>query len=263
MLATHCRSPDTFISWILSSVLHLLLPLTSVTSSTRSSLVVGVLTVIRNIVPHLSCDDCDQETLETLVQVYQVCVTLTSDKKDQNIVTTALETLVQVLRSPPPVLLYLLTSDAGLDPGQGSSMEESVVSVTRLSNHHHDTSDNEADSEGDTDREEIVINKNNSHQSNNVVRDSKETALVSLAKHLTRFLLSDMKNELVDERSVRVSVKTLSVSVLTQVIKHCPGVWSLALDSHLTMDSLTSVLISDVVLYLNHTDPALRGGVAR
>ena len=137
MLATHCRSPDTFISWILSSVLHLLLPLTSVTSSTRSSLVVGVLTVIRNIVPHLSCDDSDQETLETLVQVYQVCVTLTSDKKDQNIVTTALETLVQVLRSPPPVLLYLLTSDAGLDPGHGSSMEESVVSVTRLSNHHH------------------------------------------------------------------------------------------------------------------------------
>ena len=62
-----------------------------------------MLTVIRNIVPHLSCDDCDQETLETLVQV---------------------------LRSPPPVLLYLLTSDAGLEPGHGSSMEESVVSVS-------------------------------------------------------------------------------------------------------------------------------------
>ena len=79
--------------------------------------------------PHLSCDECDQEMLETLVQVYWVCVSPTSDKKDQNIVTTALGTQVQVLRSPP-VLVYLLTSDAGLDTGHRSSMEESVVSVS-------------------------------------------------------------------------------------------------------------------------------------
>ena len=43
----------------------------------------------------------------------------------------------------------------------------------------------------------------------------------------------------------------------------CPQIWTLTLDSSNTEDTLTCVEMSDLVLYLDHDDPGLRGGVAK
>ena len=43
----------------------------------------------------------------------------------------------------------------------------------------------------------------------------------------------------------------------------CPQILTLTLDSSNTEDTLTCVEMSDLVLYLDHDDPGLRGGVAK
>ena len=43
----------------------------------------------------------------------------------------------------------------------------------------------------------------------------------------------------------------------------CPQVWTLTLSNTNDTDTLTAVDMSDLVLYLEHSDPGLRGGVAR
>ena len=136
-MATQCR--QQYVGWLLTTVIHLMLPLNT---NTSSHLVLGVLTVCRHIVPRVS-SGADHETVETLVLLYQLCVHLTKDT-DHNIVTTSLETLQQVLRSAPGLLVFMLTSDQGLGASRlswdqdqaGLAMQDSGVSVTQIGRAH-------------------------------------------------------------------------------------------------------------------------------
>ena len=239
---------------------------------------------------------------EPLLLLYEMCIKLT-EHRDHNIVTSSLETLAQLLRSAPPLVVYMVTSTGGpgrsrlsydQDQGEavtqaassslitdqslasipelGDAMDNSVLSIGNETS-AVDTSNNEADSEGEEPREEIILPSLGSGVKKLIVAEDdqlnvgsfedKAVSLHYLARKLvSMFLLSEEKGELVSDRVARVSVKTLTVSCMTQVAALCPQVWSLALTPG-REDTLTSVDMSDLLLYLDHQDPGLRGAVAR
>merc|ERR1712106_244823 len=81
-------------------------------------------------------------------------------------------------------------------------------------------------------------------------------------KLVSMFLLSPEKGETIPDRQARVSVKTLSLSCLGEAILLCPQIWYLPLFLD-RQELLTSVEMADLVLYLEHDDPGLRGAAAR
>ena len=97
MLASGCRHPDTFTSWLLNTGVHLVLPLNN---NTSAHLVTGVLGLARNLVTHMTRADSEAEPLLLL---YEMCIKLT-EHSDHNIVTSCLETLSQFLRSALPLV---------------------------------------------------------------------------------------------------------------------------------------------------------------
>ena len=157
-------------------------------------------------------------------------------------------------------------------PELGDAMDNSVLSLNNETSAAMDTSNNMADSEGEEPREEIILPSLGVKQPRIMAEDDRlnvgsfEDKAVSLhflaRKLVSMFLLSEEKGELISDRVSRVSVKTLTLSCLTQVVQLCPQVWSLALAPG-AEDTLTSVDMSDLLLYLDHQDPGLRGGVAR
>ena len=87
-------------------MIQLVLPLSS---QTCPHLLAGVLGVTRQIITN--CQHCDE--VEPLLLLYELSIKLT-EHRDHNIVTASLETLQQVVKCGPPLLLYRLTSQAGL-----------------------------------------------------------------------------------------------------------------------------------------------------
>ena len=110
-----------------------------------------------------------------------MCIKLT-EHRDHNIVTSSLETLAQLLRSAPPLVVYMVTSTGGPEwsrlsydqdqgeavtqaasslitdqslasiPELGDAMDNSVLSIGNETS-AMDTSNNEADSEGEEPRD--------------------------------------------------------------------------------------------------------------
>ena len=149
-----------------------------------------------------------------------------------------------------------------LTDGLSDVMENSVLSL------HPNNSSHDADSEGEEPREEIMLPPPAPAAPAGRTRterreDSSNCSLHQLARKLCwRFLLSEEKGEMVSDVEVRVSVKTLSLTCLAELVSLSPQVWNLPLLPTST-DRFTDVLISDLVLYLDHQDPGLRGATAR
>ena len=114
VLASGCRHPDTFTSWLLNTGVNLVLPLNN---NTSGHLVTGVLGLARNLVTHMTRADSEAEPLLLL---YEMCIKLT-EHKDHNIVTSSLETLAQLLRSAPPLVMYMVNSSGAQQKVDGRS----------------------------------------------------------------------------------------------------------------------------------------------
>jgi len=304
VLVTHCRKPTLFSSWLLTTCSNLLLPLNT---NTPSNLIIGVLTVCRQILP--SFTQLNDES-EALLQLYELAITFT-DHKDHNIVNASLETIQQLLRSAPSLLIYFLSAPGGagksrlsVDQYEGETSStpppefphsslptdpslHSISDITEVmansilsfpDTNINDSEANDADSEGDEPREEIIIpppdpkppvekvaNNNNCNLESGVIGHFEDEG-ISLhfltRKLVSMFLLSQEKGETVSDSKARVSVKTLGMSCLSEVILLCPQVWTLPLFLD-RQENLTSVVVSDLVLYLDHEDPGLRGSAAR
>ena len=79
---------------------------------------------------------------------------------------------------------------------------------------------------------------------------------------VSKFLLSKEKNTLILDSLVRVSVKTLALTCMCEVMTQNPQVWNLPVSLEET-DLFTTVSISDLSRFLDHEDPGLRGTAAR
>ncbi|XP_057562698.1 huntingtin isoform X4 [Hippopotamus amphibius kiboko] len=125
-ICQHSRRTQYFYSWLLSVLLGLLVP---VEEEHSTLLVLGVLLTLRYLVPLLQQQVKDTSlkgsfgltrkemevspSTEQLVQVYELTLHYTQHQ-DHNVVTGALELLQQLLRTPPPGLLRVLTTAGGI-----------------------------------------------------------------------------------------------------------------------------------------------------
>jgi len=243
---------------------------------------------------------------EALLQLYELCLSF-CDHKDHNIVNASLETLQQLLKSAPSLLIYFLSAPGAagksrltFDQYDGEASEipppeyqhsslpadTSLQSITDIAevmtnsilsfpeSNIPDSEANDADSEGDEPREEIVlpppdpkpmvVNNNEDICKGSIgTFEDEGISLHFLARKLvSMFLLSPEKGETIPDRQARVSVKTLALSCLGEAILLCPQIWYLPLFLD-RQELLTSVEMADLVLYLEHDDPGLRGAAAR
>ncbi|XP_052771519.1 huntingtin-like isoform X2 [Mya arenaria] len=127
LICQYSRSPPTFIKFLLDSLLELVLP---VDSEVNNLQLVGAIMCVRNLMPLLmehgeeglgmrgSFGETKHKKVETvttnqLVIVYQLLVHHLSHP-DHNVVTSCLEALQQLLRTPPAQLRPILMTDGGI-----------------------------------------------------------------------------------------------------------------------------------------------------
>ncbi|XP_068709184.1 huntingtin-like [Montipora foliosa] len=138
VICCHSRKPLFFYEWLLYILLGMVLPFHE---NRDCNIYLGVLMCLRHMIPNLdnSCSskhcmrglrgsfgrqgsysgdgpqfDKDMET-KKLVQAYEVIMYCTSHQ-NHNVVTASLETLLQLLRTPPQTLLSVLLSSEGITP---------------------------------------------------------------------------------------------------------------------------------------------------
>ena len=319
VLVTSCRKPGLFSSWLLTTAVGLILPLNS---QTLVSLISGVLSLCRAILPFFSSVD---DEAESLLQLYELCIHFLSHP-DHNIVNAALETVQQLLRSAPPLLVFLISSpgsvtqsrlvtdqhqEGGEDDGgeQQAGAElpslHSMADMTEVMSNtilsfpeergEEDADVQSEESEEEEEHEEILLpppaevaarigaapaelagcrpgqpplegldGGEQGYGEDSLGRfGDGSVSLHYLGRRLVAgLLLTREKGEAVDDRSARVSVKTLALSCLGELLMLCPQLWHLPvfLDQQ---EELTSPVFSDLVLFLGNEDPGLRGAAAR
>ncbi|XP_066278562.1 huntingtin-like isoform X2 [Branchiostoma lanceolatum] len=119
----YSRKPCHFFCWLLTVLLGMVIP---IQEDRKNHTLLGVLLCLRHLVPHLATlHDLEDDSLkgsfgvtkkdpelsintEQLVQVFEL-VLYYSQHTDHNVVTASLETFQQLLRTPPPGLLPVLT----------------------------------------------------------------------------------------------------------------------------------------------------------
>ncbi|KAK7793413.1 hypothetical protein R5R35_014313 [Gryllus longicercus] len=126
-ICIHCRKPHVFITYVMNTLLDCVVPLRE---NQPLSTVLGVLGCLRNILPHVaSAAEAEEEmwgsfgvrkslreappSVDRMIQVYELCLHF-SNSSDHNVVVAALETLQQLLQSPPPDFLQVLLSSEGI-----------------------------------------------------------------------------------------------------------------------------------------------------
>ena len=301
-LVTSCRKPALFSSWLLTTAVGLLLPLNS---QTLVTLISGVLSLCRSILPLFSSID---DEAEALLQLYELCIHFLRHQ-DHNIVNASLETLQQLLRSAPSLLVFLLSSPSSVgqsrlasdqhqeseegtqeqeQPGElpslqsvsdmAEAMSNTILSFPeeRVEPAGEEEEEEEETSDTEESREEIVLPPPDPGGRQAVVEQDPGVgessvgsftdggvSLYFLGRTLaSSFLLTREKGDPVPDRRARVSVKTLALSCLGEVVILCPQLWSLHIYQDL-QEELTSPVFSDLVLFLDHEDPGLRGATGR
>ncbi|XP_054259354.1 huntingtin-like [Macrosteles quadrilineatus] len=109
----HSRKPSVFFSYTLNSLLDGIVPVKEGEELT----VQGTLNCVRLLLPHLTQATAGDHdclfSVDRFIQIYELCLHLSSHP-DHNMVTTALETLHQLLTSAPRQLLDTLLSPQGI-----------------------------------------------------------------------------------------------------------------------------------------------------
>ncbi|XP_078660473.1 huntingtin-like [Branchiostoma floridae x Branchiostoma belcheri] len=119
----YSRKPRHFFCWLFTVLLGMVIP---IQEDRKSHTLLGVLLCLRHLVPHLATlHDLEDDSLkgsfgvtkkdpelsvntEQLVQIFELVLHY-SQHTDHNVVTASLETFQQLLRTPPPGLLPVLT----------------------------------------------------------------------------------------------------------------------------------------------------------
>ncbi len=147
-VCSHSRKPAVFFPWLLSVLMDFLVPVNigggggGADEETPVNRILGILTCSRLLVPKLA--EVEEESsgpnevnlLERLLQLYELCLHF-SGHKDHNVVSHSLETLQQLLRTPPTPLKDCLTSSTGLSrsfifENQGRQKKQSDSSLSRM-----------------------------------------------------------------------------------------------------------------------------------
>lgn len=84
----------------------------------HSSTIIGIFGCLRVILPHvcipLEPQDIETQQTDSLLHIYELCLHYTKWHSEHNIVNAALETLAQLLKTPPKPLVSVLLSSRGI-----------------------------------------------------------------------------------------------------------------------------------------------------
>jgi len=274
---------------MLTTAVSLLLPLSPQTSN---HLVTGVLGLCRQLLhtPKVVDDN------DGLLQLYELCLHYIGSR-DHNLVTGSLETLQQLLKSVPPLLSYLLSTHGTVTQSKLEGSRQSGhltpppednfpppslhpdVSLQSISDFADSMADPILSLPGGAPMLEMMPepplqppppvytppDPPDEPPGDGVSIGSWGDGGVSLhftARRLcSMFLLTEEKGEVVPDKVVRVSVKTLALNCLGQILHLAPQTWTLPLylDS---VDEFTRITIADLTMYLDHEDPGIRGSAS-
>ena len=118
-ISDQCRKPEFFVPWLLATLLDFLVPLNKESQETPTNRILGILLCARQLIPKLERIEQqplpEMQALQTrLLQLYELCLHFIGHQ-DHNVVTHALETLQQLLKTPHQILREVLISPIGLD----------------------------------------------------------------------------------------------------------------------------------------------------
>ncbi|XP_076231541.1 huntingtin [Calliopsis andreniformis] len=137
ILATclNCRKPQFFLDYTLKHLLDILVPLSE--DESHVATVIGIFGCIRIILPHI-CNPIEFEDekaeIDSLLQIYELCLHYTKWHSDHNIINAALETLTQLLKSPSRALVSSLLSNQGITQSRITvNQNETMLSLSQLS----------------------------------------------------------------------------------------------------------------------------------
>lgn len=138
ILATclNCRKPQFFLNYVLKHLLGVVVPVNE--DESRIATIIGIFGCIRIILPHLCnpSEDPDDEIIEidSLLQIYELCLHYTKWHSDHNVINAVLETLTQFLKSPPKVVVSLLLSNKGFTHSRiAVNQNEMTLSLSQAS----------------------------------------------------------------------------------------------------------------------------------
>ncbi|GFR89453.1 huntingtin [Elysia marginata] len=158
LICQHSRAPVSFFNYLVGVLLEMILP---VDDDHDVSVLLGVILCLRHIIPHLAeavnrdqglkdsfgCRESESEQAigdEQIIKILQALLHY-SGHNDHNVVTASLESLQQLLRTPPPSLRSQLLTRGGIPRSlifrQDSRNEEQAraASVVDLVNMSDDT----------------------------------------------------------------------------------------------------------------------------
>ncbi|XP_034181194.2 huntingtin [Osmia lignaria lignaria] len=138
ILATclNCRKPQFFLNYVLKHLLGVIVPISE--DEGRVAAIIGTFGCIRIILPHLckpsELEDDDSVQTDSLLQVYELCLHYTKWHFDHNVINAVLETLTQLLKSPPKALVSVLLSKQGISHSRiALNQDETVLSLSQMS----------------------------------------------------------------------------------------------------------------------------------
>ncbi|XP_076681503.1 huntingtin isoform X2 [Andrena cerasifolii] len=137
ILATclNCRKPQFFLDYVLKHLLSIVVAISE--HDGRVTTIIGIFGCMRVILPHI-CNPIeprdDTTEVDSLLQIYELCLHYTKWQSDHNVINAALETLTQLLKSPLKVLVASLLSNQGITRSRiALNQNETMLSLSQLS----------------------------------------------------------------------------------------------------------------------------------
>ncbi|XP_076644519.1 huntingtin [Halictus rubicundus] len=138
ILATclNCRKPQYFLNYVLKHLLGIVVPTSEDVGGVAT--IIGIFGCVRIILPHVcnlaELQDDEITQLDSLLQIYELCLHYTKWHSDHNVINAALETLAQLLKSPPRALVSLLLSNQGITSSRiALNQNDAMLSLSQMS----------------------------------------------------------------------------------------------------------------------------------
>lgn len=117
----------------------------------HSSTIIGIFGCLRVILPYVckpsELQDVETQQIDSLLHIYELCLHYTRWHSDHNVINAALETLAQLLKTPPKPLVSVLLSSEGITQSRiilnqnASAPSLGQISISSASTAHGGNSD--------------------------------------------------------------------------------------------------------------------------
>lgn len=291
ILATclRCQKPRVYLFYALRYLIDTVITISDVCYE-NVHLVVGILGCLKIMIPYIDHEKLvnDPETdttiyrLECLLQIYELCLRYIQWHFDHNVVNAALETLAQLFRLPNQELIIQLTSKNGITGGSRILAFQKDFSAS-FSNSANINSEVTLDKcRGNIEVNDNVtpilvdnfpLNENEKAKDERANESMKtlnigsftdsDVSLKYCCRYLaSSFLLAGKPGELVPDKLFRVSIKSLTLICLANAIRLYPNILLAPLELAGEKNKVDQQMMSDILLFTDHSDPQLRGNVS-